>query len=119
MIRSLCVWTFSFSVMALGVGIVSAQDYPNKPIRIVAGPPGGAGDTSLRLIAQGLTANLGQQVIIDNRGGTVANLVPLVTNAPADGYTLLFQGNPLWLFPLMQDKLSYDAASDFAQSPWL
>jgi tripartite-type tricarboxylate transporter receptor subunit TctC len=95
-------------------GSACAQDYPTKPIRIVAAAPGGGADIAARVIAQGITGGLGQQVIVDNRGGSVAIPAQLAAQAPPDGYTLLFYGNPLWLFPLMQDKPSYDPVAEFA-----
>jgi tripartite-type tricarboxylate transporter receptor subunit TctC len=81
-------------IVALGVAAVpvaSAQDYPNKPVRlIVPYPPGGATDVIGRVLAQKLSIALGQQVIVDNRAGAGGNLgAGLVAKAPADGYTLL------------------------------
>ncbi len=49
------VWMFSVGVMVLGAGLVSGQDYPNKPIRIVTSTAGGGTDVMARLIAQGLS----------------------------------------------------------------
>lgn len=72
-----------------------AQNYPNKPVRIlVAFTPGGAVDITARIVAQKLTEVWGQQVIVENRpggGGTIA--VNAVAQAPADGYTLLVAAN--------------------------
>lgn len=70
----------------LVAGPVNAQTYPVKPIRIICASPGASGDFSARLIAQGLTTNLGQQVIVDNRGGYSS--IDAVTKATPDGYTL-------------------------------
>ena len=55
--------------MAAGAGVVSSQDYPLRPIRIVTGDAGGANDFQSRVIAQAITGPLGQPVIIENRGG--------------------------------------------------
>jgi hypothetical protein len=57
------------SMLALGAGNVSGQDYPAKTIRIIASAPGGGGDFTARLIAGGISGPLGQPVIVDNRGG--------------------------------------------------
>ncbi|TFZ08433.1 Bug family tripartite tricarboxylate transporter substrate binding protein [Ramlibacter humi] len=84
-----------FMTFALA-GIASAQaDYPNKPIRwIVAYPPGGSTDVTARLMAQWLSARLGQQVIVDNRAGGGNNIgtEAAIRSAP-DGYTI-FLVNP-------------------------
>lgn len=86
------------------------QEYPTKPIRLVTSPAGGGGDILARLIAQGISTPLKQQVIVDNRA---ANLVgESVAQAPGDGYTLLLLGNVLWLEPLTR-KTRYDVAKDF------
>ena len=90
---------------------VSAQEhYPTKVIRIIAPASGGGSDTVARLIAPGLTAAFGQQVIVDNRGAIATEIV---AKAPPDGYTLLINGSPLWLLPLMR-RVNYDALRDFS-----
>jgi tripartite-type tricarboxylate transporter receptor subunit TctC len=85
--------------------------YPIRPIRIYAATPGASGDFSARLIAPGLTAALGQQVIVDNRGGYGA-IDALVKSAP-DGHSLLVYGTTLWIVPLME-KAPWDAQRDLA-----
>jgi tripartite-type tricarboxylate transporter receptor subunit TctC len=89
-----------------------AQNFPTKPIRLITSAAGGSSDFASRLIAQGLATGLGQQVLVDNRGGGVVP-VEIVAKSPADGYTMLYYGSTLWLLPLMQD-VSYDALRDFA-----
>ena len=89
-----------------------AQDYPAKTVRIVASEAAGGGDFVARLIAQGLTAAFGQQVVIENRGGGVI-AGDLVAKSPPDGYTLLLYGNTLWLLPLMRSHMPYDPGRDF------
>ena len=103
---------FSVGLMVLGPTAVCSQDYPVKPIRIVTSGVGGGNDFVSRLLAQGLTANLGQQVIVDNRGGGVAP-GQAVYQAPPDGYTLLVAANNLWTGPLLY-KTPYDPLRDFA-----
>ena len=71
---------------------VHAQAYPSKPIRfVVPWPPGGGADIMSRLINQQLGDALGQQVVIDNRGGAAGNIgAALAAKSPPDGYTILF-----------------------------
>lgn len=61
--------TLSAGVLVLGAGTVIAQAYPNKAIRITTAEAGGGNDLAARLIAPGLTASVGQPVIVENRGG--------------------------------------------------
>lgn len=94
-----------------------AQAYPNKPVRIVVPfPPGGGGDTIMRLFAEKLTASLGQPVIIDNRSGAAGRVgTEHVARAAPDGYTLL-QGSPATIItaPALFPKLPYKSPGDFA-----
>ncbi len=87
-----------------------AQDYPNKVVRIVTSEAGGSGDSIARLVAQGLTKGLGQQVIVDSRGILGADVI---AKAPPDGYSLLFYGSNAWISPLVR-KTSWDPEKDFA-----
>jgi tripartite-type tricarboxylate transporter receptor subunit TctC len=89
-----------------------AQEYPSRTIRIVASEAGGSGDFVSRLIAQGLSSAIGQQVIVDNRGGGVV-AGDVVAKAPPDGYTVLLYGNTFWLLPLMRKQIPYDPYRDF------
>ena len=89
-----------------------AQSYPSRPVRIVTAPIGAGNDFMARLIAQGLTAPLGQQLVVDNRPAGI--LGELVAKSPPDGYTLLAVGSVLWLTPLLQDNVGYDPVKDFA-----
>lgn len=94
-----------------------AQDFPNRPVRIIVPfPPGGATDIPARLIAPKLTEALGQPVVIENRagaGGTIG--VDLVAKAAPDGYTLLMATNADFaMTPFIYPKLPYDAFKAFA-----
>jgi len=86
------------------------ENYPNKLVRVVTLAPGGGSDVVARLIAPVLTEALGQQVIVENRGSIAAEIV---AKAPADGYTLLVEGSPLWILPLFR-SVPWDAVRDFA-----
>jgi len=89
-----------------------AQSFPTKPIRIVTGGAGGVLDFSARLIAQELTASMGQQVIVENRAtGVVSG--DIVSRASPDGHTLILTGSTLWIVPLLQ-KTAFDPLRDFA-----
>lgn len=72
--------------------LAAAQDFPSRPVRIVVPyPPGGAGDMHSRLVAQKLSATLGQQVIVENRAGASGNIgSDHVAKSPPDGHTILF-----------------------------
>ncbi len=94
--------------------ITSAQHFPNKPVRVVTAETGGGPDFVARLIAQNLTVSLGQQVIVENRGGSGIIPAQLVAQALPDGYTLLLYSSALWLLPFMRDNVPYDAVRDFS-----
>ena len=102
----------------LGTTWVSAQTaptgqaFPNRPVRVVTGSPGGGSDFSARLIAQGISGPLGQPVIVENRP---TGVVPpdIVSKALPDGYTLLLTGSNFWIGPLLQ-KVPFDPVNDFS-----
>jgi len=104
-----------FLVLAALAASVSAQSYPNRPVRLlVPFGPGGVGDITARAIAQKMSVTLGQPVIIDNRpsaGGVVAT--ELVAKAEPNGYTLLLFTQSLGISRSLFKNLPYDAAKDF------
>jgi tripartite-type tricarboxylate transporter receptor subunit TctC len=83
----------------------AADAYPAKVVRIITAAAGGGSDFATRLIATPLSAALGQQVIVDNRGLLAADIA---AKAPPDGYTLLLSGPTLWLLPFMRDNVASD-----------
>jgi tripartite-type tricarboxylate transporter receptor subunit TctC len=96
---------------------LAAQDYPTKPIRIIAQfTPGTSTDILARVVAQKMTESWGQQVLVDNRpgaGGIVGTV--LAKNAAADGYTLVMAvSSAFGINPTLYAKLPYDAVKDFA-----
>jgi tripartite-type tricarboxylate transporter receptor subunit TctC len=96
--------------------LARAQDYPTRPVRLIAGfPPGGVVDVFARLIGQWLSERLGQPIIIENRPGAGGNLATeAVVKAPPDGYTLLMIGsNNAWNVTLY-DNLSFNFIRDIA-----
>ena len=96
---------------------IAAQSYPERPIRfIVPFPPGGGTDALARIVGPRLTEYLGQQIIIDNRGGAQGSIgTALGARAAPDGYTILFahQG-ALVVNPHMYSTPGYDTLRDFA-----
>ncbi len=103
-----------FLLALLGCSLASAQPastssgqaYPTKPIRLLTAEPGGGSDYAARLLAQRMTENLGQQIVIDNRVGGVI-IGDLASKAPADGYTLMIYSSSLWLMPFMRSNTPY------------
>ena len=93
-----------------------AQSYATKPVRIIVGfSAGGGGDVSGRLLAQKMTAVLGQPVLVENRvgaGGAIAS--ELVAKSPPDGHTLLFAAGAFAALPYLRTKLPFDTEKDFA-----
>ena len=96
--------------------IASAQDYPNKPIKlIIPYPPGGATDVIGRIVALKMSEVMGQQLIVDNRAGATGSIgAAAVATAPADGYTLLLGAlTSHSINAALQANLSFDLAKDF------
>ena len=91
-----------------------AQDWPQKPVRfIVPYPPGGGTDVIARIIQEPLSRALGQQVVIENRGGAGGALgTEAAARSAADGYTFLFTLSSHTINPLLY-KLSFDVEKDF------
>ena len=102
----------SLAIATASIGSVSGQEFPGKPIRIVVGGAGSSADFVARLVAQGLSANLGQPAVVDNRP---SGIIPgeTVSKAPPDGYTLLSAAGTQWIGPLLQ-KTPYDPIADFS-----
>lgn len=102
-------------LIAACAGAPHAQRYPDKPVRLVVGfPPGGAADILARIAAQQLTLSLGEQVVVDNRGGAGGLVATeIMARAVPDGYTLLFTSIPHVINPHLYRKVNYDAVKDF------
>jgi tripartite-type tricarboxylate transporter receptor subunit TctC len=100
---------------ALAVTPGAAAQYPVKPIRlIVPSGPGGAPDIQARLIASELSKTMGQQVIVDNRGGVNGAIgYPMIARAAPDGYTLGYQTFLFITAPILVLNLPYNPATDF------
>jgi tripartite-type tricarboxylate transporter receptor subunit TctC len=107
----------TFALLLATTGSATAQNYPERPIRLlVTSTPGGSVDTIARIIGARLGEKLGQQIVVDNRpgaGGIVAAQV--LAKAPADGHTLIQGTAPLLaLNPTLHKSLPYDPVKDFA-----
>jgi tripartite-type tricarboxylate transporter receptor subunit TctC len=96
-------------------GTVHAQNYPTKMVRIVVPfPPGGATDVFARMVAQPLSENVRQQVIVENRGGGNAVIgSEMAAKAAPDGYTLLFNAMGPIATPGLYKSLPFDVERDF------
>lgn len=105
----------SLAICALP-GVVSAQNYPIKPIRlIVQFPPGNGADINARLLAQQLSLSMGQQVVVENRSSAAGvAAVNAVAKADPDGYTLLHMANVNAISQSLFKVAPYDIVGDFA-----
>jgi tripartite-type tricarboxylate transporter receptor subunit TctC len=107
----------AIAVLALLAAPAPAQDYPNKPIRIVVGyAAGGGNDIIVRVMTNELSKGLGQPVIVENKPGAQSIIAAeFVAKAPADGYTLLMgPSGPMTINPATYSKLPYSPTRDFA-----
>src|SRR4249919_3578088 len=104
-------------LLALFCHAIPAQDaYPVKPLRfILPFPPGGGTDILGRLIAERLSASLGQPVVIENRGGAGGNVgAEAAARSAPDGYTIVLVAPSLAISPTLYSKLNYDPVKDLA-----
>lgn len=110
------MWIRALSLvgMLLMAGQVSAQTYPNKPIKVVVGyAAGGAVDVVARTIGQSLSASMGQPVVVENRPGAGTNIaVKSVITAEPDGYTLMMAANALAANMSLYQPAPFDAERD-------
>lgn len=108
------VWLLACLIVCVP-GELSAQPYPNKPIRlIVPFTPGGSTDATARIVGEAMGTVLGQSVVIENRPGAAATLgIDLVAKSKPDGYTLGVSGvGATAIIPLIDPKLPYNPARD-------
>jgi tripartite-type tricarboxylate transporter receptor subunit TctC len=115
-LRSLCA-AFSATLLAIFAPVAAAQDYPARPITlIVPFPAGGGVDAMARIVAERLSGALGQQIIVDNRGGAAGVIgTRAAAKAAADGYTLVMAtSGTTSINPTLYAEPGYDVARDFA-----
>ena len=103
-------------VLGLAAPLHAQQAYPSKPIRlIVPFSPGGGSDPVARILAQGLSARLGQHVFVDNRPGAQGSIgTAIAAKSPADGYTILLFVGALAADPWVAREPAFDPVKDFA-----
>lgn len=116
MSKSSRVWAWTLvAASAIAGGAQAAEHYPQRPVRLIVGfPPGGAADILGRVAAQQLSEALGEQVVVDNRGGAGGLIATeLAVKGNPDGYTLLFTSIPHVINPHLHRRVGYDAIRDF------
>jgi tripartite-type tricarboxylate transporter receptor subunit TctC len=106
----------TFIGLLIGLQVTQAQSWPTKPIKfIVPYPPGGGTDVIARIMQEPLSQVLGQQIIIDNRGGAGGSIgTDIAAKSPADGYNVLFTLSSHTINPAIYPKLAFDTEKDFA-----
>lgn len=104
------------ALLLVATAAVFAEAYPLRPVRLlVPYAAGGSTDVLARMIGQRLTETLGEPVVVDNRTGAGTLIATdIVAHAAADGYTLLMATPPLVVAAALYQKVSFDAARDFA-----
>ncbi|MET0670928.1 MAG: tripartite tricarboxylate transporter substrate binding protein [Xanthobacteraceae bacterium] len=116
MLRALKFTAVALAAFALHPAAAIAQDWPNKPVRILIGfGAGGGTDVATRIVAEGLSEVLGQQFTVENRpgaGGTIAG--GIVARAPKDGYTAIALSMGHAVSAVMVKTVPYDPVADFA-----
>lgn len=110
-----CITTLVLASVVVGTG-VQAAGYPEKPVSlIVPYPPGGATDVVARLLAQNLSAEWGQQVVVNNKPGAGTTIAAeFVARSPGDGYTLYETTAAHTISASLYSTLNYDPIKDFA-----
>src|SRR5262249_60743105 len=101
--RAATIIGLALYAVLIAVSSASGQGYPSKPIRLITAEAGGGNDFAARLIVQGLAGSLGQQMVVDNRGGAGGIIaVGIGGRAQAGGFTLLVSANNIWPLPMLR-----------------
>ncbi|HSV24245.1 MAG TPA: tripartite tricarboxylate transporter substrate binding protein [Xanthobacteraceae bacterium] len=111
---SLATVSVAAAVLLTPQAVIAAEKYPIRPIHLIAAfPAGGAVDITARIVADWLSNDLGQQVIVENRAGSGGNIgAAAVINSPPDGYTILFAAANNSISASLYKKLPYDFLRD-------
>jgi tripartite-type tricarboxylate transporter receptor subunit TctC len=106
----------AFATLPMGTNAATPDNYPQRPVRLVVPvPPGGAADFIARLTGGKLAESLGQNIVVENRGGAAGVIATeFVSQATPDGYTFLLSSSTTHgISPVLYKKLPYDAMKDF------
>ena len=115
--RKFLQWTAGTAALPAVSRVAHADDYPNRPVRLIVGFPAGgsASDIVARLMAQWLSEHLGQQFVVENRPGAGTNIATeMVVRAAPDGYTLLLVSAQSAFNATLYDNLNFDFIRDIA-----
>src|SRR5688572_19892300 len=106
-------WLFALLILPL---TALAQDYPNRPVRMLVGyPPGGGMDAIARVLAAKLSGSLGQQLVVENRPGASGGVAAeALAASAADGYVLMVAESGTLALPAVNPKVSFDPVKQFA-----
>ena len=114
--RPICAALLGAALLAANaLPALAAEKYPTRPIRVIVPfPPGGSTDFNARAIQDKLSEQLGQQIVVDNRGGASGQIgTRLVKDSTPDGYTLLLHTIAFVTSPFLYDNTGYDPVKDF------
>ena len=108
------VAAFVIALAMAGAACAQAQNYPNRPVRVVVAAQTGGPDTVARIVAAELQQRLGQPFVVENQGGANGIVgATTVSKAAPDGYTLLVYSSGIAINPAMHKSLPYDTEKDF------
>lgn len=106
------------SALALtGMGsALAAEKWPEKPVRLLVGfAPGGPTDVVARIVSEQVSKELGQPIVVENKAGAAGNIAAAsLVQAPADGYTLLYNTSSIIIAPWVYKQVGFDPLKDFA-----
>jgi tripartite-type tricarboxylate transporter receptor subunit TctC len=109
-------WAAVCAIVLAGLSVPDAHAYPDRPITVIVPfAPGGPTDIIARILSIAFSQSLGQQIVVDNRGGAAGNIgMGQAARATPDGYTLLLTSTAIAVNPALFKNLSYDPIKDFA-----
>ena len=116
MIRNAIASLLLCALLAAAPSLARADDYPVRPVMLVVPyPPGGGNDVIARIVAAKMSAALGSQIVVENRGGAGGTIATRqVARAAPDGYTLLVATSSLAINPSIYANVGYDPRKDFS-----